>query len=87
MARLADFEHSATSVFFINLASNDHLDYAQTEDGRLNGYCVFGKVIEGLEIADKIAALPAKPQTGGEGGARIPTEPVVILAIEQGGPR
>lgn len=87
MARLADYEHSATSEFFINLASNDHLDYAQTEDGRLNGYCVFGKVIEGLEIADKIAALPAKPQTGGEGGARIPTEPVVILAIEQVGPR
>ena len=87
MARLADYEHSATSEFFINLASNDHLDYAQTEDGRLNGYCVFGEVIEGLEIADKIASLPAKPQAGVEGGARIPTEPVVILAIEQVGPR
>ncbi|MEE3368162.1 MAG: peptidylprolyl isomerase [Planctomycetota bacterium] len=83
MNRLANYEHSATSEFFINLAENDHLDYAQTEDGRLNGYCVFGQVIEGLEIADKIASLPAKSQAGVEGGAQIPTETVVILAIEQ----
>ena len=87
MARIANYEHSATSEFFINLADNDYLDYAQTEDGKLNGYCVFGKVIEGLEIADKIASLPARPEAGAENGARIPTEPVVILAIEQVGPR
>jgi len=56
MARTDD-PHSATSQFFINTANNDGLDYKnKTIYGW--GYCVFGKVIEGMEIVDEIENAP-----------------------------
>jgi peptidyl-prolyl cis-trans isomerase B (cyclophilin B) len=55
MARTPD-PHSATSQFFINLADNGFLDYkASTADGF--GYCVFGKVVSGMDVVDKIAGV------------------------------
>ena len=52
MARTSE-PHSATSQFFINTIDNDFLDYqSPDEDGY--GYCVFGKVIEGMNVVDKI---------------------------------
>ena len=52
MARTRD-PHSATAQFFINLVDNDFLDHSQpTLDGW--GYCVFGKVTEGMDVVDKI---------------------------------
>lgn len=52
MARTSDV-HSATSQFFINVRNNNFLDFtAPTAQGY--GYCVFGKVIEGMEVIDKI---------------------------------
>jgi len=54
MARTND-PHSATAQFFINLKDNAFLDFkAQNAQGW--GYCVFGKVVEGLDVVDKIAA-------------------------------
>lgn len=54
MARTGD-PHSATAQFFINLNDNAFLDFkAQTTGGW--GYCVFGKVVEGLDVVDRIAA-------------------------------
>ena len=65
MARTSE-PHSATSQFFINVANNAFLDYkAQTPQGW--GYAVFGKVIKGQDVVDKIASVPTdwndKPKT------------------------
>ena len=53
MARTSE-PNSATSQFFINVANNESLDRAQSQDGY--GYAVFGKVVSGKEVVDKIAA-------------------------------
>ena len=63
---------SATSQFFINVNNNNFLDYPG-QDGA--GYCVFGKVIEGQDVVDKIA----KVTTGSSGMHQdVPNEPVII---------
>ncbi len=59
MARTAD-PHSATSQFFINVANNDFLNRDQSQDGY--GYAVFGKVIEGQAVVDKIAQATTQVQ-------------------------
>lgn len=59
MARLPD-PHSATAQFFINHKDNENLDYPSFDGW---GYAVFGKVIEGLDVVDKIAALPTTSKT------------------------
>jgi peptidyl-prolyl cis-trans isomerase B (cyclophilin B) len=70
--------HSASSQFFINVADNDFLNFsAPTPQGW--GYCVFGKVIEGTEVVDKIT----KVKTGGKAGHQdVPVEDVVIESAE-----
>ncbi len=71
MARTSNPD-SATSQFFINVVNNDMLN-APKPDG--HGYAVFGKVIEGQAVVDKIKAVP----TGNRGGHQnVPTTPVVI---------
>ncbi len=57
MARTAD-PHSATAQFFINHKNNTALDYP-SRDGW--GYCVFGKVTEGMDVVDEIAKTPTGP--------------------------
>ena len=73
MARTGD-PHSATSQFFINLEDNAFLDFkARTDRGW--GYAVFGKVVQGMEVVDRIGAVT----TGTVGGYRdVPVEPVLI---------
>ena len=51
---------SATSQFFVNVADNHFLDQPNSRDG--NGYAVFGKVVEGMDVVDKIKAMPTQPQ-------------------------
>ena len=53
--------HSATAQFFINVKDNLRLDAANAPDG--NGYAVFGKVISGMEVVDKIRDVPNTPIT------------------------
>ena len=55
MARTMD-PHSATAQFFINLVDNDFLNF-QAPSGNGWGYCVFGKVTEGMDVVDKIAKV------------------------------
>ena len=55
MARTGD-PNSATSQFFINVQDNPRLDAANARDG--NGYAVFGKVIAGMDVVDKIRVMP-----------------------------
>ena len=74
--------HSATAQFFINVAKNDFLNFrAATTDAY--GYCVFGRVVEGREVVDKIKAVA----TGSHGMHQdVPKEDVVIkkAVVEQG---
>lgn len=58
MSRLPEAAHSATRQFFFNLADNPVLDHHGREDDADYGYCVFGKVVEGLEVLDRIAGVP-----------------------------
>ncbi|MEQ1629424.1 MAG: peptidylprolyl isomerase, partial [Gallionella sp.] len=75
MARTGD-PHSATAQFFINTKSNSFLDYPG-QDGW--GYCVFGKVTEGMDVVDKIG----KVKTGFRGGMQdVPEEQVIITKAE-----
>ncbi len=78
MARTND-PHSATAQIFINVVDNQRLDFVSEQDG-LWGYAVFGKVIEGMEVVDKIIAIP----TGGQGPLPrdVPLEPVLIESAE-----
>jgi cyclophilin family peptidyl-prolyl cis-trans isomerase len=80
MARDPELAHSATSQFFFNLVDNGGFDYAGEGDTGEFGYCVFGQVIEGLDVLDKIAQLPVAPQGD---FPSVPTEPVVIQGIQQ----
>ncbi len=77
MARTSD-PHSASAQFFINVGDNEFLNHtAQTTQGW--GYCVFGKVIEGKDVVDKIKAV----KTGNRGGHQdVPAEDVVIEKAE-----
>ena len=76
MARTND-PHSASSQFFINLKDNTFLDFkSETTQGW--GYCVFGRVIEGLETIDKIALVP----TGSYGPYQdVPNDPIIINEV------
>ena len=68
MARTND-PNSATAQFFINVKDNDFLNQPQSRDG--NGYTVFGKVIEGMDVVDKIRVVPTGP-------GDVPVTPVII---------
>lgn len=69
---------SATCQFFINVKDNPFLDH-RSETPQGFGYAVFGKVVEGMEVAEKIEKVP----TGARGPHRdVPIEDVVILRVE-----
>ncbi|HEY6510413.1 MAG TPA: peptidylprolyl isomerase [Burkholderiaceae bacterium] len=72
MARTA-VPDSATSQFFINVKDNAFLDQANSRDG--NGYAVFGKVVEGMDVVDKIKMVPTA--TSGP-HANVPVTPIII---------
>lgn len=74
MARTND-ANSATSQFFINVEVNGSLDHTGTEDSRSWGYCVFGRVVDGMEVVDDIRFAPTD-------GRDVPTEPVIIESVE-----
>jgi len=73
MARTQD-PHSATAQFFINIADNDFLDHSG-KNLQGWGYCVFGKVVDGMDVVDKIRAVPT---TRRGMHADVPADDVVI---------
>lgn len=77
MARTGD-PHSATAQFFINVADNDFLDF-QAENMNGWGYCVFGKVVEGMEVVDAIRQVPTTTKLHYRD---VPAEPVLIITAE-----
>lgn len=66
---------SATSQFFINVVDNGFLDY-RSPDMRGFGYCVFGEVVDGMDVVDAIKAVPTAR-------GDVPVETVEILAVER----
>ena len=77
MARTND-PHSATAQFFINLVDNDFLDF-KAPSGQGWGYCVFGEVVDGLDVVDAIKAV----RTGNKGFHQdVPVEAVIIEKAE-----
>lgn len=76
MARTSD-PHSATAQFFINVVDNDFLNFtSETTNGW--GYCVFGKVTDGMDVVDKIKAVATTNRAGHQ---NVPVEPVVIEKV------
>ncbi|MBW7898050.1 Peptidyl-prolyl cis-trans isomerase cyp18 [Candidatus Brocadiaceae bacterium B188] len=73
MARTMD-PHSATAQFFINTADNTFLDH-KGKNSQGWGYCVFGKVVEGMNVVDAIENLPTITKSGFED---VPSSPVII---------
>ncbi len=71
---------SATSQFFINLKDNAFLDHrSKTRQGY--GYAVFGRVVEGMEVVDRIGSSPTRRKSAMF--ADLPVEPVVIRSIRR----
>jgi cyclophilin family peptidyl-prolyl cis-trans isomerase len=80
MARRPDVIDSSTSQFFINLADNSHLDQKGTNSAEEFGYCVFGQVIDGMEVLDRISAAEV---TDKEGFPSTPASPIVVKSISR----
>ncbi|MEY4593421.1 MAG: hypothetical protein RIR18_2316 [Pseudomonadota bacterium] len=77
MARTND-PHSATAQFFINLVDNDFLDF-RSPSGNGWGYCVFGAVVEGIEVVEAMS----KVKTGSKGFHQdVPKEAIIIEKAE-----
>ena len=76
MARTSE-PHSATSQFFINTTNNDFLDAKKSRDGW--GYAVFGRVIRGMDVVDKISIVKTTTKGFYE---NVPVTPVVIESIQ-----
>ncbi|MCX7090262.1 MAG: peptidylprolyl isomerase [Legionellales bacterium] len=78
MARTSD-PHSASAQFFINLVDNTFLNFT-AENAQGYGYCVFGEVIDGMDVVDAIA----KVKTGQKGGhSDVPHEDIVIKSVTE----
>ena len=75
MARTSD-PHSATAQFFINVADNGFLDYP-SQDGW--GYAVFGKVVKGMDVVDRIKGVATGNHRGHQ---NVPLEPVILEKAE-----
>jgi cyclophilin family peptidyl-prolyl cis-trans isomerase len=71
MARTSD-PHSATAQFFINVSDNQPLNFAPSNPG----YAVFGRVSKGMDVVNKIAAIPTGPR--GPFPSDVPSQPVII---------
>ncbi len=77
MARTSD-PNSASAQFFINLKDNGFLDRDQSRDGF--GYAVFGRVIDGMEVVDKMAGVATATRGGHE---NVPTQPITITSAKR----
>jgi peptidyl-prolyl cis-trans isomerase A (cyclophilin A) len=79
MARTGE-PHSAQAQFFINLVDNPRLDFVSEQNNFTWGYAVFGKVVDGLDVVDRIRAV----ETGAQGplAKDVPKQPVIIERAE-----
>jgi len=78
MARTSD-PHSATAQFFINVADNHFLDHT-SKSANGWGYCVFGRVVEGMDVVDKIKAVATTTRSGHQD---VPVDAVIIEKVAE----
>lgn len=85
MARKPDVIDSATCQFMFNLADNDFLDHKGDSTAADYGYCVFGEVVDGMDVVDKIGAQAVKEMSVPNAAPfpRVPVETVVIRSIRR----
>ena len=67
---------SATSQFFINVAENKTLNFSQPDSAHM-GYCVFGRVVRGMDVVEKITHLPTQTMN------KLPDVPTQVVTIEK----
>jgi len=77
MARTSD-PHSATAQFFINVANNDFLNFTSPSANGW-GYCVFGKVVDGMDVVNQIKT---QPTTSKHGHQDVPVNDIIIESAE-----
>lgn len=77
MARTSD-PHSASSQFFINVANNTFLDH-KAPRGDAWGYCVFGRVVDGMDVINAIVAVDTTSKMGHQD---VPVDDVIIESVE-----
>jgi cyclophilin family peptidyl-prolyl cis-trans isomerase len=77
MARQPEYADSATSQFFINLVDNPSLDQQNRDSNEGYGYCVFGEVVAGMDVVERIAAVPT---TDNSRFPKTPANPVIVQA-------
>ncbi len=80
MIREADAPHSATSEFFVNLTDNPDFDFKAADDDDVPGYCVFGEIVSGMDVIDRIAQLPTAAR--GE-FPKVPSPLVSIVNVQR----
>jgi cyclophilin family peptidyl-prolyl cis-trans isomerase len=80
MARNPQIIDSATCQFFINVADNPQLDHQSDDSADTYGYCVFGKVVGGMEVVDAISRVEVRDTEQFE---RTPVQPVVIRSVRR----
>ncbi len=80
MARIPDEIDSSTTQFFFNLADNTQLDHVGDASAAEFGYCVFGKVLSGSDVLDRISKVPVADR---EQLAAVPVEPVTIASVTE----
>lgn len=79
MARTGD-PHSATAQFFVNVTDNPFLDFTSQEGGGW-GYAVFGRVVDGMDVVDRIRDQPTGPS--GPFTKDVPLSPVIIRGVRR----
>lgn len=77
MSRDPNFIHSSNCQFFINCADNSSFDHIGPDDSSSYGYCVFGEVVEGMDVVDAISQTEVNTNDG------TPTQPIEILSAER----
>lgn len=80
MARKADVIDSAATQFFFNVADNPMLDHQDAEVPEQYGYCVFGEVVKGMDVIEKISGVEVEDRGDFE---RKPVQTVLIQSVER----
>lgn len=80
-ARRPDTKDSATAQFFINVVDNPQFDPVDPANDVGAGYAVFGRVIEGMEVVDRMRAVETGPQAPFT--SRVPTTPIIIERMQR----
>jgi cyclophilin family peptidyl-prolyl cis-trans isomerase len=80
-ARRSSDATSATSQFFINTVDNRQLDFRGDATAEMTGFCVFGRVVEGMDVIDRIRVVPtgAKPPFASD----VPVTPILVESAKQ----